>query len=94
MAAERYEGVRISRTGEPGSDVLISGKEWEVKLTKNMGALMRGWLTQAARQGSEGVLFKENLGKWYVVIEGDKFFNQYVEVEFVKSLIKSDDPSL
>lgn len=83
MAAQRYGGRRISETGLPGPDVEIDGQPWEVKLTKNMGALLRGWLAQAKREGARGVLFKEDLGKWYVVVEADWYFAH-----------ESDDPSL
>lgn len=79
-------------TGLPGSDVEIAGRPWEVKLTKAMPALLRNWLTQAARQGSEGVLFKENLGKWYVIIEADKFFHEYIDLATVHDVLHPGRP--
>lgn len=75
--AERYDGKRISRTGEPGSDVLgPKGRTWEVKRIKALPVRIKAWLTQAQEQGDYGVAFREDRGKWYVIIEASEYFNE------------------
>ena len=62
-------GKRISRTGERGGDVMdFDGQTWEVKRTKALPALLRGWIEQANRQGDYGVAFREDHGQWYLLI--------------------------
>lgn len=75
--AEFVGGERISRTGEPGSDVRDSqGRTWEVKRIKQLWKRLERWLDQAKDQGDYGVAFRANRGKWYVIVEAEKFFNE------------------
>lgn len=67
--AEQLGGRRISRTGETGSDVVdASGRTWEVKRLRELPALLRGWLQQAAGQGDYGVAFRADRSQWYLII--------------------------
>lgn len=68
-------GRRISRTGEPGSDVMDDrGRTWEVKRIKKNWTRLQEWLDQAEGQGDAGVAFRADRGKWYVIIEAEEYF--------------------
>ena len=71
-------GQRISRTGESGSDVKDGkGRTWEVKRIKTLPKRISAWLIQASYQSDFGVAFREDRGKWYVIIEAKKFLEYY-----------------
>ena len=78
--AEICRGHRISRTGEAGSDVVDGfGRNWEVKRIKSLPTRIADWLSQSARQKDYGVAFRADRGKWYVIIEADKFLEIYYD---------------
>lgn len=72
-------GKRISRTGEEGPDIEDQyGFLWEVKRIKKMPVLLKKWLKQADEQNCVGVLFRENRGKWYVIMR-ENDLDEYLE---------------
>lgn len=78
--AKYIGGDRISRLGEAGSDVLDrNGGTWEVKRIKKWPARIYQFILQAATQGDLGVAIRANYGKWYVLIDADKFKEIYYD---------------
>lgn len=76
-AARVLGGERISRTGEEGSDITDAwGFTWEVKRIKAWTRRIRDWYEQADRQGDFGVIVREDRGRWYVIIEADKYMEE------------------
>lgn len=61
-------GHRISRTGEPGPDVMgPDGRTYEVKLVKELPQYLKDFVAQADRQGCAAVAIKEDRGRWLML---------------------------
>lgn len=79
-AAAVLGGHRISRTGEPGSDIVDwQGRTWEVKRIKRWSALILAWFAQRDDQGDYGIITRADRDKWYVIIEVSRYLNEVKE---------------
>lgn len=74
QVAKRYGGRRISATGMPGNDVLIKGREYEVKIVKKLPALLLMWIAQVIGQDGAGVIFRGDRMPWWIMVPADEYF--------------------
>lgn len=79
-AAHKLNGKVIARAGVPGPDVLSPPiatlhpplARWEIKRPGKLSAELRSWINQASREGADAVMFREDRGKWFVLIPFDR----------------------
>lgn len=79
LAKRLPEGRKVSERGKPGHDVESAPVNlsrpivrWEAKYMKALPGWLRSWLQQAEEE-SAALAFKENYGRWYVVVPLDHF---------------------
>ena len=77
--AKYVGGRRCNDEGLPGHDVesdplgIWPGiSKWEVKRPGTMLVGLKNWIDQMEKEGSDAVAFREDNGRWYIIVPAER----------------------